>query len=138
MVGRCFFPSSVEVPPFQFIDSVEDTPVWHQSQFTPRISSEPPTEVSAVPAEVVDAKTGVEEPLVVHGLNLPASGPQNNVHFLPKKLDEKVVKMHLSALHAELIVMSGEIGSTGTIPKADFGASCERPTGPSTSTGSSM
>ena len=29
------------------------------------------TEVSAVPAEVVDAKTGVEEPLVVHGVNVP-------------------------------------------------------------------
>ena len=26
-----------------------------------------------MPAEVVDAKTGVEEPLVVHGVNVPAS-----------------------------------------------------------------
>ena len=84
------------------------------------------TEVSAVPAEVVDAKTGVEEPLVVHGLNLPASGPQNNVHLLPKELDEKVTKVHFSALGAEPIVMSGEIGPTGWSPEADFGASCER------------
>ena len=30
------------------------------------------TEESAVPAEVVDAKTAVEEPLVVHGVNVPA------------------------------------------------------------------
>ena len=41
------------------IDSVEDTPVWQQRQFTPRICREPPvnivlgsTEVWAVPAEV--------------------------------------------------------------------------------------
>ena len=41
-------------------------------------------------AEVVDSKTGVEEPLVVHGVNVPASGPQNNVHLSSKDLDEKV------------------------------------------------
>ena len=73
-------------------------------------------------AEVVDSKTGVEEPLVVHGVNVPASGPQNNVHLSSKDLDEKVAKMHLSALGAELIFMSGEIGPTRTSPKAD----CER------------
>ena len=57
---------------------------------------------------------------------MPASGPQNNVHLLPKELDEKVAKTHLSALGAELIVMSGEVCPTGTSPKADCGASCER------------
>ena len=56
---------------------------------------------------------------------MPASGPQNNVHLLPKELDEKVAKMHFSALYAELIVMSCEVGPTGTSPKADCGASCE-------------
>ena len=78
--------------------------------------------MSAVPAEVVDAKTGVEEPLVVHVLIMPASGPQNNVLLLPKELDEKVAKMHFTALDAELIVMSGEVGLRGTSPKADCGA----------------
>ena len=43
---------------------------------------------------------------------------------MPKELDEKVGKMHFSALGAELIVMSGEVCSTGTSPKADCGASC--------------
>ena len=76
--------------------------------------------MSAVPAEVVVAKTGVEEPLVVHVVNVPASGPQNNVLFLPKELDEKVSKMHFSALVAELIVLSVEVFSTGTSPKADY------------------
>ena len=46
--------------------------------------------------------------------------------ILPKELDEKVTKMNFSALGAELIVMSGEVGPTGTSPKADCGASCER------------
>ena len=62
------------------------------------------TEVSAVPAEAVVAKTGVVEPLVFHVVNVPASGSQNNVHLLPKEFDDKVAKMHLSALVAELIV----------------------------------
>ena len=75
--------------------------------------------MSAVPAEVVVAKTGVEEPLVVHVVNVPTSGPQNNVLLLPKELDEKVAKMHFSALVAELIVLSVEVFSTGTSPKAD-------------------
>ena len=60
--------------------------------------------MSAVPAEVVDSKTGVEEPLVVHGVNVPA-GTQNNVHLLPKEFDDKVAKMHLSALGAELVAL---------------------------------
>ena len=54
-----------------------------------------------MPAEVVDAKT-VSNSHFVHGLSLPASGPQNNVHLLPKDLDEKVSKMHHSALGAGL------------------------------------
>ena len=57
---------------------------------------------------------------------IPASGPQHNVHLLPKELDEKVAKMRLSTLGAELIVLIVEVGTTGTSPKADFGASCER------------
>ena len=65
--------------------------------------------MSAVPAEVVVAKTGVEEPLVVHVVNVPASGPQNNVLLLPKELDEKIAKMHFFALIAELIVLSVEV-----------------------------
>ena len=60
------------------------------------------TEVSAVPAKVVDSKTGVEEPLLVHGVNVPASGPQNIVHLLPTDLAE----MRLSALGAVLTVFS--------------------------------
>ena len=38
-------PFSGQVPHLvrdRFIDSVEDTPVWHQRPFTPRICSEPP------------------------------------------------------------------------------------------------
>ena len=57
---------------------------------------------------------------------IPASGPQNNVHLLPKELDEKVAKMYFSALGAKLIVLSVEVGPTGTSPKAVHGASCER------------
>ena len=38
-------------------------------------------------------------------MNVPAAGPQNNVHLLPKELDEKVAKKHFSALVAELIVL---------------------------------
>ena len=48
---------------------------------------------------------------------IPASGPKKKVLLLPKELDEKVTKMHFSALGAELIVMSGEVGPTGTSPK---------------------
>ena len=66
---------------------------------------------------------------------MSASGPQNNVHLLPKELDEKVAKMHFSAQSAELIVMSGEVGPTGTSPKADCGASCERCCGDAGNTG---
>ena len=62
---------------------------------------------------------------VVHVVIIPASGPQNNVPLLPKVLDEKLAKMHFSALGAELIVLSGDVGPTGTSPKADCGASCE-------------
>ena len=47
---------------------------------------------------------------------------QNNVLLLPKELDEKVAKMHFSALVAELIVLSVEVFSTGTSPKADYRA----------------
>ena len=82
--------------------------------------------MSAVPAEVVDAKTGVEEPLVVHGVNVPASGPHNNVHLLPKEFDDKVAKMHLSALGAELVALIVDVSPAGTSPKAVCGASCER------------
>ena len=57
---------------------------------------------------------------------MPASRPQNNVHLLPKELDEKVAKMHFSALVAELIVLIDDVSPTGTSPKADCGASCER------------
>ena len=57
-----------------------------------------------MPAEVVDAKTGVEEPLVVHGVNVPPSSTQNNVHLLPTELDEKVAKMRLPALGTVLTV----------------------------------
>ena len=78
--------------------------------------------MSAVPAEVIDAKTGVEEPLVVHGVNVPASGPQNNVHLLPKEFDDKVAEIHLSALGAELVALIVDVSS----PKAVCGASCER------------
>ena len=59
---------------------------------------------------------------VVHVVIVSASGPQNIVHLLPKELDEKVTKMHFSALGAELIVLSGEVGPTGTSTKADCGA----------------
>ena len=76
--------------------------------------------MSTVPAEVTLLFS------VVHVVIIPASGPQNNVHLLPKELDEKVEKMHFPALGAELIVLSGEVGPTGTSPKADCGASCER------------
>ena len=58
-------------------------------------------------AEVVDAKTGVEEPLLVHSVNVPASSPQNNVHLLPTELDEKVAKMRLRAL-GTVLTASGE------------------------------
>ena len=81
--------------------------------------------MSAVPAEVVLAKT-VEQPLVVHVVFMPASGPQNNVLLLPKELVEKVTKMHFSALGAEPVVLSGEVGPTGTSPKVDCGGNCER------------
>ena len=63
--------------------------------------------MSAVPAEVVDVKTGVEEPLVVHGVNMPASGPHNNVHLLPKEFADKVAKVHLPELGAELVSTDG-------------------------------
>ena len=82
--------------------------------------------MSAFPTEVVDSKTGVEEPLVVHGVNVPASGPQNNVHLLPKEFDDKVAKMHLSALGAELVALIVDVSPAGTSPKAVCGASCER------------
>ena len=82
--------------------------------------------MSAVPAEVVDAKTGDEEPFVVHGVNVPASGPHNNVHPLPKEFDDKVAKMHLSSLGAELVALIVDVSPAGTSPKAVCGASCER------------
>ena len=55
-------------------------------------------------------------------MNVPASGPQNNVLLLPKELDEKVARMHFSALVAELIVLRVEVFTTGTSPKADYRA----------------
>ena len=63
-----------------------------------------PTEVSAVPAEAVVAKTSVIEPLVFHVVN--------DVLLLPKELDEKIARMHFSALVSELIVLRVEVFST--------------------------
>ena len=57
---------------------------------------------------------------------MTASGPPNNVLLLPKELVEKVTKMHFSALGAEPVVLSGEVGPTGTSPKVDCGGNCER------------
>ena len=68
--------------------------------------------MSTVPAEAVVAKTDVVEPLAFHVVNVPASGSQNNVLLLPKELDEKVARMHFSALIAELIVLRVEVFST--------------------------
>ena len=65
-----------------------------------------------MPADAVVAKTSVVEPLVLHVVNVPASGPQNKVLLLPKELDEKVARMHFSALVAELIVLRVEVFST--------------------------
>ena len=62
---------------------------------------------SAFVGEVVDAKKSVEEPLLVHSVNVPASGPQNNVHLLRTELDEKVAKMRLPAL-GTVLTASGE------------------------------
>ena len=42
-------------------------------------------------------------------MNVPASGLQKDVQVLPKELDVKVAKMHLSALDAERNVLSVEV-----------------------------
>ena len=47
-------------------------------------------------------------------------------HLLPKEFDDKVAKMHLSALGAELVALIVDVSPAGTSPKAVCGASCER------------
>ena len=110
MIGRYFYLEPIRESASPRRHSCLATETVHSShlQRTTREHFDPnvlgSTEVSAVPAEVVDAKTGVEEPLVVHGVNVPASGPQNNVHLWPTELVEKVVKLRLPAFGTALTV----------------------------------
>ena len=110
---------------------IMDTPVWHQRPFTPPISSEPPVDTST---RICWSRQRCRQfqlkslfvSSVVHVVIMPASGPQNNVHLLPKELDDKVAKMHFSALGAELVALIVDVSRAGTSPKAVCGASCER------------
>ena len=92
-----WFFSPVEVPQILFFDSVEDTLVWQLRQFTPRICSEPPVNISTRmcwcrqrcrQCQLGDCSSSP----IVHVVIIPASGPQNNFHLLPKELGEKVAK----------------------------------------------
>ena len=62
------------------------------------------TEVSPVLAEVIDAKTSVEESLY----RASSSAYKNDLYLLPEKLDEKVTKFQVFALREKRTVLTQE------------------------------
>ena len=109
-------------------DSGMDTPVWHQRPFTPPICSEPPVDTST---RICWSRQRCRQFQLRWLMRRPVSKSHSlftvlTCHLLPKEFDDKVAKMHLSALGAELVALIVDVSPAGTSPKAVCGASCER------------